>query len=153
MPVGVNFVFFVGRLVRDLEVRQTKKGTSVANGTVAIKRFYRDSGGSKKFETTFVEFTVWGSSAEMMSERCGQGDIVMIEGKLKQEKWDDPEGKPRRKLVVWVELWRMLEQHEGYEDGDSSGSEGKEAHERAQGDIDGNVEAPGEEAEEAFERR
>ena len=89
-------VVLVGNLVADVEVRHIPSGTAVADVTVAVNEPMKSGE-----ETSFVDVTVWGVTAERLSEYCGKGNKVLVDGRLRQEKWTDKEsGKNRSKLSV-----------------------------------------------------
>ena len=51
-------------------------------------------------ETTFVDVTLWGRTAEVAGEYLSKGSPVLIEGRLKLDSWEDKEGQKRSKLTV-----------------------------------------------------
>ncbi len=105
-----NKVILVGNLTRDPEVRYTPKGTAVAEVGLAINRFIPASdGGDKREETTFVDVTLWGRTAEIAGEYLKKGRPVLIEGRLQLDTWDDKtSGQKRSKLKVVGESLQLL---------------------------------------------
>ena len=71
-------------------------------------------------ETTFVDVTVWGRTAEVMSEYLSKGSPVFIEGRLKLDSWEDKDGQKRSKLKVVCERMQMV----GARAGGQGGPEG-----------------------------
>jgi single-strand DNA-binding protein len=71
-------------------------------------------------ETTFVDVTVWGRTAEVMSEYLSKGSPVLIEGRLKLDTWEQ-DGQKRSKLKVICERMQMLG---GKGQGSQGGAEG-----------------------------
>src|SRR5215211_5466897 len=94
-----NRVILLGNLTRDPEVRYTPKGGAVAEVGLAVNRVYTTEGGEKREETTFVDVTLWGRTAEIAGEYLKKGSPVLIEGRLKLDKWET-EGQKRSKLRV-----------------------------------------------------
>ncbi len=105
-----NKVILLGNLTRDPEVRYTPKGTAVAEVGLAINRFVPASdGGEKREETTFVDVTLWGRTAEIAGEYLKKGRPVLIEGRLQLDTWDDKtSGQKRSKLKVVGETLQLL---------------------------------------------
>lgn len=105
-----NKVILLGNLTRDPEVRYTPKGTAVAEIGLAINRFIPASdGGEKREETTFVDVTLWGRTAEIAGEYLKKGRPVLIEGRLQLDTWDDKtSGQKRSKLKVVGESMQLL---------------------------------------------
>ncbi len=99
-----NKVIVMGNLTRTPELRSTPGGTQVSDITVACNEYYTDSSGKKEERATFVDVTCWGKTAELVCRWKKQGDAVLIEGRLQQDKWVDKEtGKNRTKLKVVAE--------------------------------------------------
>jgi single-strand DNA-binding protein len=46
---------------------------------------------------------LWGSSADKIAEKTKKGVPVMVEGALRQNRWDDKEGKTHTKLFIKAE--------------------------------------------------
>lgn len=105
-----NKVILVGNLTRDPQVRYTPGGSAVAEVGLAVNRSWFDkNSNSRKEETTFVDVTLWGRTAEVASEYLTKGRSVLIEGRLQLDQWDDKEsGQKRSKLKVVGENMTML---------------------------------------------
>ncbi|QDU48984.1 single-stranded DNA-binding protein [Gimesia panareensis] len=105
-----NKVILVGNLTRDPQVRYTPGGSAVAEIGLAVNRSWFDkNSNSRKEETTFVDVTLWGRTAEVASEYLTKGRSVLIEGRLQLDQWDDKEsGQKRSKLKVVGENMTML---------------------------------------------
>ena len=110
-----NRVILVGNLTRDPEVRYIPSGTAVCELGLAVNRSWFDKqSNSRKEETTFVDVTLWGRTAEIAGEYLAKGRQVLIEGRLQLDTWDDKEtGKKRSKLRVVGEQMTMLGGREG----------------------------------------
>lgn len=94
----------MGHVTRDIELRYTPKGTAVADISLAINRKTED-----KEETTFVDVTLWGRTAEVAHQYSGKGKPLFVEGRLQTDTWDDKEtGKKRSKLKVVAENIQLL---------------------------------------------
>ena len=131
-----NKVILVGNLTRDPQVRYTPGGSAVAEVGLAVNRSWFDkNSNSRKEETTFVDVTLWGRTAEVASEYLTKGRSVLIEGRLQLDQWDDKEsGQKRSKLKVVGENMTMLggrgesggggQQGGGYSTGSGSPSQG-----------------------------
>jgi single-strand DNA-binding protein len=116
-----NKVILLGNLTRDPEVRYTPKGTAVTELGMAVNRVYTAENGEKREETTFVDVTLWGRTAEIAGEYLKKGRPVFIEGRLQLDTWDDKQsGQKRSKLKVVGEGLQLL----GGRPGGGSGSGG-----------------------------
>lgn len=102
-----NRVILVGNLTRDIELRYTPAGTAVADIALAVNERRKAASGEWVEEVTFVDITMWGRTAEVASEYLGKGSPILVEGRLRQERWES-EGKKRSKLKVVCERMQML---------------------------------------------
>ncbi len=105
-----NKVILVGNLTRDPQVKYTTGGTAVTEIGLAVNRRWLDKQSNQwKDETTFVDVTLWGRTAEIAGEYLAKGRPVLIEGRLQLDTWDDREsGQKRSKLRVVGENMTML---------------------------------------------
>ena len=104
-----NKVILMGNLTRDPEVRYTPKGSAVADIGLAVNRVYSTDAGEKREETTFVDVTLWGRTAEIAGEYLKKGRPVLIEGRLQLDSWDDKQsGQKRSKLKVIGESMQLI---------------------------------------------
>jgi single-strand DNA-binding protein len=107
-----NKVILAGNLTRDPELRYTPKGTAVARITLAINRTFTTGGegGEKKEEVSFVDVDVWGRQAEVISQYMKKGRPLLVEGRLKQDTWEDKNTKQKQsKLKVVLESFSFLD--------------------------------------------
>ena len=119
-----NKVILLGNLTRDPEVRYTPKGTAVTELGMAVNRVYTAENGEKREETTFVDVTLWGRTAEIAGEYLKKGRPVFIEGRLQLDTWDDKQsGQKRSKLKVVGEGLQLLGGRPGGGGGGGGGDE------------------------------
>jgi len=99
----------LGNLTRDPDIKYTKKGSAVAELSLALNRSWLADAGQKKEEVTYVEVTFFGRTAEVAGEYLKKGRQVYLEGRLALESWEDKDtGKKRTKLKVIGETLRLL---------------------------------------------
>jgi single-strand DNA-binding protein len=119
-----NKVILLGNLTRDPEVRYTPKGTAVTELGMAVNRVYTAENGEKREETTFVDITLWGRTAEIAGEYLKKGRPVFIEGRLQLDTWDDKQsGQKRSKLKVVGEGLQLIGSRPGGGGGGGSGDD------------------------------
>ena len=99
---NLNSVLLEGNLCRDPELRYTPKGTPVCTLVLASNRSYKVEG-ERQEEVSFVETTTWGKLATVCAEHLAKGRGVRVVGRLKQDRWEDPEGNARAKVVIVAE--------------------------------------------------
>ena len=104
---SMNRVILMGNLTKDVEVRNTPSGTPVADVGVAVNEHRKNQAGESVQETTFVDATFWGRTAEIAAEYLSKGSPVLIEGRLKLDQWE-ADGQKRSKLKVVCERMQMV---------------------------------------------
>ena len=102
-----NRVILVGNITRDIELRYIQSGMAVTDVTLAVNDRRKSNSGEWVEETTFVDVTLWGRTAEVASEYLGKGSPILIEGRLKLDQWET-DGQKRSKLRVVGEKMQML---------------------------------------------
>jgi single-strand DNA-binding protein len=102
-----NRVILVGNLTRDPELRYIPSGMAVTDVGLAVNDRRKNAQGEWVEETTFVDVTLWGRTAEVASEYLGKGSPLLIEGRLKLDTWEK-DGKKNSKLRVVGERMQML---------------------------------------------
>lgn len=107
-----NRVILVGNLTRDPELRYIPNGTAVTEVGLAVNDRRKAANGEWVEETTFVDVTLWGRTAEVATEYLGKGSSVLIEGRLKLDTWEK-EGKKQSKLRVVGDRMQMLGSRQG----------------------------------------
>jgi|TARA_B110000285_G_scaffold47103_1_gene53070 single-strand DNA-binding protein len=81
----------VGRLTRAAEIKDVGD-YKVAEFGVAINGF--------KDEVLFLNGKIWGKQAESLAAYTKSGDKILVEGELKEDKWEDKEGNKRSKIYL-----------------------------------------------------
>jgi single-strand DNA-binding protein len=128
MP-ALNKVYLMGNLTRTPELRHTPGGAAICEFGLAVNRRFI-SNGIPKDETIFVEINVWQKQAEICHRRLQKGSLVMIEGRLRTDQWEDREtGKKKSRVLVVAEKVHFLamppreEYREDYDSGQNESSE------------------------------
>lgn len=100
MP-GFSQVTLLGHLTRDPELRYTPQGAAVCDLSVAVNHKFTKKDGEKAESVAFVDVTVWNRQAETSAEFLKKGRLVLVSGRLAQDRWEDPKtGQKRSKLTV-----------------------------------------------------
>ncbi len=99
---SLNSILMEGNLTRDPVLTKTPKGTPVCTLSLASNRYYKLDDESID-EVSFFDVEVWARQAEVCAEHLSKGRGVRIVGRLKQDRWDDSEGKIRSKIKIVAE--------------------------------------------------
>jgi len=102
-----NRCILVGNLTRDIELKHTPQGTAVTEIGLAINERRKTKDDEYVDETTFVDVTLWGRTAEVAAEYLHKGSPALIEGRLKLDTWET-DGQKRSKLRVVGERLQLL---------------------------------------------
>lgn len=84
----MNKVFLLGRLTADPDFRQTQSGTAVCRFTVAVNRKFVDKQTGER-QTDFINCTAWSKTAEFVSRYFKKGQMIAIEGEIRQNNYQD----------------------------------------------------------------
>ena len=104
-----NKVVLIGNITQDIELRKTTKGTSVADINLAVNRIRTGDTGERIEETTFVDVTLWGRTAEVTHQYAQKGSPLMVEGRLHMDTWVDKNtGGNRSKLKVIADNIQLM---------------------------------------------
>jgi single-strand DNA-binding protein len=89
----------IGRLTKNPEVRFLPSGMQVTSFSVAINRKFKDKNGEWKEEVSFFDVETFGKLAERVAQ-LNKGYQILIEGELRQDKWESPAGEKRSKVKI-----------------------------------------------------
>ena len=107
---NLNKVMIIGNLTADPDVRTTPRGNTVAELRLAVNRVSSGPNeGERREETTFLDVTCWGRTAEIAGQYLAKGRPVFIEGRLQQDTWEDKQtGQKRSKIRIVAENMQLL---------------------------------------------
>ena len=86
----INNVTIAGRLTKDVELKKTANGTSVASFTLAVNRRFAKEG---QQEADFVSCIAWRQSADYLASYAGKGALIGLEGRIQTRSYDDNNGR------------------------------------------------------------
>ncbi|MDR2398769.1 MAG: single-stranded DNA-binding protein [Spirochaetaceae bacterium] len=99
---NLNSILIEGNLVKDPTFRSTPKGTPVCTFSLASNRIYKKETGLEE-EVSFFNVETWAKLAENCYNLGHKGRGVRIVGRLKQDRWNDGEGKAHSKVTIVAE--------------------------------------------------
>ncbi len=93
----INHCTVMGHLTADPELVTTRGGNKLAEFTIAQN--FKVEG--KEEWAEFYDCQVWGGWAENFCKSARKGSLVLVEGRLLQERWtDEASGKGRSRMKV-----------------------------------------------------
>ncbi|MCD8561697.1 single-stranded DNA-binding protein [Candidatus Saccharibacteria bacterium] len=115
MAKSINQVILMGRLTRDPEQRTTTSGKTIASFSIAVDR------GGQDDAADFFEITAWEKLGELVVQYLAKGRRVLVQGRLRQDSWDDKEtGKKRSRVEVTATDVTFLDGPNGGDGGSSA---------------------------------
>ena len=104
-----NQVVVLGNLTRDVELRYLPSGAAIAKSAIASSYKYKTATGEQKDEVCFLDFNIFGKTAEVANQYLRKGSKVLLEGRLVLEQWNAQDGTNRSKHSLRVDVMKMLD--------------------------------------------
>jgi single-strand DNA-binding protein len=105
MNNDLNHVNIIGRLVRDIDLKYIKTGSAVVAFTIANNRTNKE----KKEDVSYFDCVAWGNQAEIIAKYLKKGRRLGVEGRLKQRRWEDKDGKAQSKIEINIDNFQFLD--------------------------------------------
>lgn len=96
----MNKVILMGRLTKDVEIRQTPNNLSVARFTIAVNRRFAKDGGQ---QADFINCIAWRKTGEFIARYFQKGSMIAIVGSIQTRSWDGNDGKKQYATEVIVD--------------------------------------------------
>lgn len=103
----INKAVVLGRLTKDVNVRQTQNGISVAAFTIASDRQFKNKDGSR--DADFINCSAWRKTADTLAMYTHKGSLVGIEGRLQTRSYQDKQGNKRFMTELVVDNFSLLD--------------------------------------------
>jgi single-strand DNA-binding protein len=101
---SLNVCSFTGRAGRDPETRYFESGSMVAEFSIAVDGWKRDS------KPLWLNLKIWGKTAEVAANYVRKGSMVAVSGSLESETWTDrASGEEKSKMVLNVKELTLLD--------------------------------------------
>ncbi|OLC02447.1 MAG: single-stranded DNA-binding protein [Chloroflexi bacterium] len=106
----VNKVLLIGNLASEPEVRASQTGTYVATVRLATNVYAgKAEDGTARQHTDFHHLVIFGKQAETAGAHFHKGQLLFVEGRLRNSSWDDAAtGQKRYKTEVVVDQFEFL---------------------------------------------
>ena len=102
----MNRVILIGRNCKQIELKTTTNGKSVATFTLAVNRDFKNKDG--EYEADFINCVAFGQQAETISKYVNKGDKFGVIGKLNTRTYEKNDNKVYVTEVI-VESFEFLE--------------------------------------------
>jgi single-strand DNA-binding protein len=104
-----NKVILMGNLTRDPELKTLPSQTVVYDFGLAVNRRWKDASGADREEVLFIDCAAFGKTGETIAGNLTKGRPIHVEGRLRLEQWEQPDGQRRSKIRVVVEQFRFVD--------------------------------------------
>jgi len=84
----MNKVILVGRTTREPELKALPSGDQVCSFSLATGFKYKNKDGVMVEQTEFHNISAFGKTAETIGKYVGKGNQLIVEGRLKTDKWE-----------------------------------------------------------------
>ena len=103
----LNNLSLMGRVVRDAEMKVTANGIKITVFSIATNRTRKDSDGNYIDEGNFFPLAIYGNYAEKMLPHLKKGQRIIIEGFVKQDRWEK-DGEKRSSTGIGVRQIHLI---------------------------------------------
>lgn len=104
MSWNINSVVIIGRLVRDVTIKNLQTAT-VANFDIAVGN-RPDKDGT--ITSSFFNVEVWGKQGENCAKFLSKGKLCCVKGNLIQKSWETKDGRKEKKIIINAEQVEFL---------------------------------------------
>lgn len=95
----LNRIVIMGRLTRDVELRQTASGVPVASFSVAVERDIKNKDTGER-GVDFIDVVAWRGTGEFAAKWFSKGSMAVVDGRLQIRNWEDDSGNKHRAAEV-----------------------------------------------------
>lgn len=115
-----NIVVLKGRLTKPCELKYTQNQRPFVNFSVAVNESIKNSAtGEWESRPNFFDVTLWGNYGASIAKYLTKGREVLVSGRLRQDRWQDQNGKTQSRVTVVSENLELLREPKG-SDGNNS---------------------------------
>ena len=97
----MNKVILMGRLTKDIEMRQTPNGVSLVRFSIAVTRRFKNSNG--EYDADFINCVAWRKTGEFIARYFQKGSMIAVVGSIQTRSWDGNDGKKQYATEVIVD--------------------------------------------------
>lgn len=112
MSKDLNKWIGIGRLTRDSDLLYTKNNFPITKFSIANNNMRKGANGYED-EVSYFNCTILGKMGENLNQYLNRGQQVAVEGRLKQERWNDSEGNKRSQIAIMVDSIQLLGKSQG----------------------------------------
>ena len=93
-----NKITLMGRLVAAPELKTTQNGIPYTRFRIAVNRRFHSKDEENKVD--FFNATAWRGTAEFICKYFGKGSMIMLDGEMQTQQYEDRNGNP----AIWYDV-------------------------------------------------
>ena len=98
-----------------------------ATFTLAVNRAWKSATGEKQEHTDWFSVNAWGKLGDFVAQYLKKGRLVLVEGRLNTDRWDDAKGETHYRTTVVARSIQLLDRRP--EEPEEEEAPGEEEHE------------------------
>jgi single-strand DNA-binding protein len=106
---GLNRVTLIGNCGKEPEYKQLEDGTPVAKIALATTEIFRLKTGETQSRTDWHTIILWRGLAGLAKEYVRKGNLLYVEGKLRNRQYDDKDGVKKYVAEIVAEQVILLD--------------------------------------------
>ena len=106
---SLNRVTLIGNCGKEPEYKQLEDGTPVAKIALATTEIYRLKNGETQSRTDWHTIILWRGLAGLAKEYVRKGNLLYVEGKLRNRQYDDKDGVKKYVAEIVAEQVILLD--------------------------------------------
>ena len=103
----LNSTCLVGRLTKNVELKNTPSNQAVATFTLAVNRPFKSQNGER--EADFINCVIWRQQAENLANWAKKGALIGITGRIQTRNYENQQGQRVYVTEVVAENFQLLE--------------------------------------------
>ena len=103
----INNTVLIGRVTKDIELKQTQANKSVTQFVLAVNRQFKKANGER--EADFINIVAWGKTAELLAQYAHKGSQIGVVGRIQTRNYENAQGQRVYITEVIADNFQMLE--------------------------------------------
>ena len=103
----INNTVLIGRVTKDIELKQTQANKSVTQFVLAVNRQFKNANGER--EADFINIVAWGKTAELLAQYAHKGSQIGVVGRIQTRNYDNQQGQRVYVTEVVAESMTLLD--------------------------------------------
>jgi single-strand DNA-binding protein len=105
-----NTIILIGRITKDIEIKETNSGKKVCEFTLAVNRDRKNENG--EYDTDFITIRAWNNTADLLDKYTTKGDMLGVKGQLRVDSFVGKDGNNKYKTYVLCDSIQFLQPKE-----------------------------------------